>query len=202
MGELDPYNPLAKKNLAESIVSKVLDQNPQELPPAKFEGAGIYLIYYTGDFEPYKPIATANKNRRFALPIYVGKAVPAGARKGGIGLNTPHGDALYKRLSKHRESIESAASTLKISDFRCRWLVVDEVFITLGETMLISHFKPLWNLVVDGFGNNPPGGKRVTGKKPMWDVIHPGRAWADKMPITTTPQVILAKIKEHFLTAV
>lgn len=193
-----PYNPLAKKNLAESIVSTVLLQEPKGLPPQKFEGAGIYLIYYTGDFEPYKPIKTANKNGKFTLPIYVGKAVPAGARKGGMGLDTPHGDALFKRLSKHAESIKSATSTLKISDFHCRWLVVDEVFITLGESMLISHFKPLWNSVLEGFGNNTPGGKRFTGKRPTWDVLHPGRAWAEKMPAAVTAQTILRKIEEHF----
>jgi Eco29kI restriction endonuclease len=194
----NPYNPLAKKNLAESIVSKVLLQEPSELPPNSFAGAGIYLIYYTGDFAPYKPITLANKNGKLNLPIYVGKAVPAGARKGGMGLDTPHGDALYKRLSKHADSIRAAKSTLNLSDFQCRWLVVDEVFITLGESMLISHFKPLWNSVLEGFGNNTPGVKRFTGKRPTWDVIHPGRAWAERMPADVNVQTILQKIKEHF----
>jgi hypothetical protein len=192
-----PYNPLAKANLAESIVSKVLLQEPSELPPQKFEGAGIYLIYYTGDFEPYKPIKAANRNGKFNLPIYVGKAVPAGARKGGLGLDTPHGDALYKRLSKHADSIRAAKTTLDLSDFHCRWLVVDEVFITLGESMLISHFKPLWNSVLEGFGNNTPGVKRFTGKRPTWDIIHPGRTWAEKMPADVNIQSVLQRIKQH-----
>ena len=192
------FNPLAKKNLAESIVSKVLLQEPSELPPKSFAGAGIYLIYYTGDFAPYKPITLANKNGKLNLPIYVGKAVPAGARKGGMGLDTPHGEALCKRLSKHADSIRAAKSTLNLSDFQCRWLVVDEVFITLGESMLISHFKPLWNSVLEGFGNNTPGVKRFSGKRPTWDVIHPGRAWAERMPADVNVQTILQKIKEHF----
>ncbi|MFA5192195.1 MAG: Eco29kI family restriction endonuclease [Verrucomicrobiia bacterium] len=197
MHEPTPYNPLAKRNLAESIVSKLLHQVPQELPPPQFVGAGIYLIYYTGDFKAYGPVTSANRNRKFAQPIYVGKAVPPGARKGGLGLDTPHGNALYKRLSKHAESIE-ATKNLSLADFRCRWLVVDEVFITLGETMLISHFKPLWNLVVDGFGNNPPGGGRAEGKKPMWDVIHPGRAWAAELTAAVTEAQVFALIKQHF----
>jgi hypothetical protein len=112
-------------------------------------------------------------------------------------LDTPHGNALCKRLSEHAESIE-VAKNLSLADFRCRWLVVDEVFIPLGETLLISHFKPLWNLVVDGFGNHPPGGGRAKGKKPMWDVIHPGREWATELNAAVTEAQVFALIKEHF----
>jgi hypothetical protein len=68
----------------------------------------------------------------------------------------------------------------------------------LGETLLISHYKPLWNLVVDGFGNHPPGGGRAKGKKPMWDVIHPGRKWAENLGSLVTVESVLALIKHHF----
>ncbi|MBP7826709.1 MAG: Eco29kI family restriction endonuclease [Verrucomicrobia bacterium] len=197
MEDPTPYNPLAKKNLAASIISRLLCQKPWEMPPPKFAGAGVYLIYYTGGFEAYEPLSRANRNGRFAQPIYVGKAVPAGARKGGEGLDTPHGEALYKRLCKHSESLKSARN-LAVTDFKCRWLVVDEVFITLGETMLISHFKPLWNLVVEGFGNNPPGGGRAKGKKPMWDIIHPGRAWAEELSAAMSSETVLSLIARHF----
>ena len=196
MDEPTPYNPLTKRNLAASIVTKLLHQEPQEIPPAKFLGAGIYLIYYTGDFPAYHGIAKVNRDGRFVQPLYVGKAVPAGARKGGQGLDTPHGSALHKRLAEHGESI-SLATNLKLSDFRCRWLVVDEVFIPLGEAMLISHYKPLWNLVVDGFGNHHPGGGRAKGKKPMWDVIHPGRGWATQLDAAVTEADVFAKIQHH-----
>jgi hypothetical protein len=47
MEDPSPYNPLAKRNLAASIVSKLLNQDPQELPPTNFPGAGLYLLYYT-----------------------------------------------------------------------------------------------------------------------------------------------------------
>jgi hypothetical protein len=194
-----PYNPLAKRHLAASIVSKLLQQEPHQLPPAEFVGAGIYLIYYTGDFPAYAQIAAANRNKRFAQPLYVGKAVPAGARKGGQGLDTPHGNALYNRLSEHAESIE-AAKNLELSDFRCRWLVVDEVFIRLGETLLISHYKPLWNLVVEGFGNHDPGSGRGKGKKPLWDIIHPGRAWANNLTAAVTAENVLVLVKQHLQT--
>lgn len=198
MEEAAPYNPLSKRNLAASIVSKLLHQAPQELPPPSFIGAGIYILYYIGTFEPYRPISDANQEERFAQPIYVGKAIPAGGRKGVEGFDTPHGHALCRRLSEHSESLKSA-NNLEIKDFRCRWLVVDEVFIPLGESLLISHFKPLWNVVVDGFGNHPPGGGRAKGKKPIWDVLHPGRGWAEHLEAAVTCDQVLELIKAHFL---
>ena len=197
MEDTRPYNPLTKRNLAESIVTELLKQEVKELPPERFVGAGIYAIYFTGAFPPYEPIANANRDSRYSQPIYVGKAVPAGSRKGGSGLESPLGTALHKRMSEHAESI-SAAKNLKLVDFQCRWLVVDEVFIPLGETLLISHYKPLWNLVVDGFGNHPPGGGRTQGKKSMWDVLHPGRSWADHLSASVTQEQILDLIRHHW----
>lgn len=196
---LDPYNPLAKRSLASSVVAKLLRQEPEVLPPPEFQGAGIYLLYYTGDFKAYQPIATANAGNKFSQPIYVGKAVPAGSRTGGLGLDTPHGRALCNRLVEHGESI-AATANLKIEDFRCRWLVVDEVFIPLGETLLISHFRPLWNLILVGFGNHPPGKGRKGGKKPLWDVLHPGRQWAKNLKASATSDQVLVQIAQHFNT--
>jgi hypothetical protein len=198
MSENDkPYNPLEKRNLAESIVAKLLLQTPRMLPPVSFTGAGIYLIYYTGQFEPYAPISEANRADSLPHPIYVGKAIPVGARKGADGFDIPHGNVLYKRLSEHSESIASVTN-LNLADFRCRWLVVDEVFIPLGESLLISHFKPLWNVVVDGFGNHAPGSGRAKGKKPLWDILHPGRKWAAQLTAATTQEAILDRIRTHF----
>jgi hypothetical protein len=200
MDESAPYNPLSKRNLAASIVSKLLNQPPEELPPPRFPGAGIYLIYYTGEFLPYAKIAAANKNKRFAQPIYVGKAIPSGGRKGIEGFDVPQGHALSNRLREHEVSI-SVARNINLSDFRCRWLVVDEVFIPLGETLLISHFKPLWNIIVEGFGNHPVGKGRVTGKKPTWDVLHPGRPWAEALVGACTYEDVVQRITNHLQTA-
>jgi hypothetical protein len=191
-----PYNPLSKRNLAGSIVSKLLHQPPEEMPPPRFPGAGIYLIYYTGGFAPYAKIAAANQKGKFAQPIYVGKAIPAGGRKGLEGFDVPHGHVLSNRISEHADSIR-AAENLSLSDFRCRWLVVDEVFIPLGESLLISHLKPLWNVVVDGFGNHAPGTGRIGGKKPAWDVLHPGRAWARRLQAACTYDEVVARIQSH-----
>ena len=196
MEESAPYNPLSKRNLASSIVSRLLHQPPEEMSPPRFPGAGIYLIYYTGGFAPYAKISAANQKGRFTQPIYVGKAIPKGGRKGLEGFDVPHGHVLCARMKEHSDSI-GEAKNLTLSDFRCRWLVVDEVFIPLGESLLISHFKPLWNVVVDGFGNHPVGAGRISGKKPMWDVLHPGRRWADPLQGASTYEEVLARVRAH-----
>lgn len=114
-----PYNPLDKRNLGESVAGAMLKSEIHPLPPEKFKGAGIYAIYYTGDFEAYKDLSAVNREGKFSRPIYVGKAVPAGARKGGIGLGADPGTALFKRLCEHYyivtmadECISSADTTL------------------------------------------------------------------------------------------
>jgi hypothetical protein len=191
-----PYNPLAKRNLAGSIVSKLLNQEPQALPPSSFPGAGLYVLYYTGPFEAYRKISQANQKDRFRQPIYVGKAIPKGGRKGLDGFDVPHGEALCRRLKEHSESI-TVVRNLELADFRSRWLVVDEVFIPLGESLIISHYKPLWNAVVDGFGNHPPGSGREEGKKPKWDVLHPGRKWADTLQADVTADEVVSLIRNY-----
>jgi DNA mismatch endonuclease Vsr len=143
--------------------------------------------------------------RRERLAVFVDGCFWHGCRwhcrmpKSRIGFDVPHGQALNRRLKKHSDSI-SAVQNLELGDFRCRWLVVDEVFIPLGESLLISHYKPLWNAVVDGFGNHAPGRGRAKGKKPMWDVLHPGRRWAEKLKAACTAEKVLSLIEE-FLTS-
>ena len=113
------------------------------------------------------------------IPIYVGKAVPPGAHKGNFGLDTDPGQALYRRLKEHAESIRRA-SNLNIKDFQCRYLVVDDIWIPLGEALLIAKFAPIWNKIIDGFGNHDPGKGRYQQLRSRWDTLHPGRSWAHK----------------------
>src|SRR5580692_5640544 len=80
-----PYDPLDLRTLDENMVKVVLEQpviSLEGLTP--FEGSGIYVIYYTGDFPPYAPIADANRNGGWERPIYVGEATRKGGRKGGV----------------------------------------------------------------------------------------------------------------------
>jgi hypothetical protein len=178
-----PYNPLEKVNLGISVAEAMLSQDAMplsELPV--FSGAGIYALYYHGDFAAYGKLAYLNRTQGASVPIYVGKAIPEGGRKGGAlpaSLSSGRATrALYKRLTEHAESIRT--TNLSIQDFSCRYLVVDDIWIPLGESLLITRFAPLWNLLVDGFGNHDPGKGRYNGLAPKWDVLHPGRIWASR----------------------
>jgi hypothetical protein len=157
MSDINSYNPLAKENLGRSVADALLELPCQPLKSEKrFVGAGIYAIYYTGDFKPYEKIRRRNQNDNFEQPIYVGKAVPPGSRKGNFGLDGDPGPALFKRLNEHAESINQAKN-LKLSDFFRRALVVDDIWIPLGESLLIARYSPIWNKLNDGFGNHTPG---------------------------------------------
>ncbi|MGE4130250.1 MAG: Eco29kI family restriction endonuclease [Bdellovibrionales bacterium] len=191
-----PYNPLDKHNLGKSIAESMLASDVQPLPPSNFEGAGIYAIYYVGDFTPYKALKEKNLKENYSAPIYVGKAVPAGARRGGLGLDAKPGKVLFNRLADHAASIEQAKN-LKLRDFKCRYLTVDDIWIPLGESLLIEMFHPLWNHKIDGFGNHDPGAGRHKGKRSAWDVIHPGRSWADRLqPNPKSQEAWLKEVKE------
>ena len=107
MDSLKPYNPLDKKNLGVSVAEAMLTQPISRLPPEQFIGAGIYAIYYAGDFEHYQLIAAENREDKWLRPIYVGKAIPKGGRKGGLGLDAPAGTVLHRRLSEYRHHLKS-----------------------------------------------------------------------------------------------
>ena len=194
-----PFNPLDKRNLGESVADALVLSNPEILPPGPFIGAGVYAIYYTGAFAAYERLVEQNRNSKLSCPIYIGKAVPPGARKGGLGVEVDHGQALYKRLAEHAESIK-AAHNLNIEDFCCRFLVVDDIWIPLAESMLIERFKPVWNSVIDGFGNHDPGKGRYQGMAPQWDCLHPGRAWAERLqPCASTAAQLLERVEGYLI---
>jgi hypothetical protein len=180
--QIIPFNPLDKKNLGASVAEALVGRKAQPLGElTSFVGVGIYAIYYHGPFAAYKKISKPNQVDLAdpAIPIYVGKAVPAGARKGNALADPLRSKALFSRLSEHAESVRLAPN-LSIEDFSCRYLIVDEIWIPLGESLMIAKFAPLWNSLIDGFGNHDPGSGRYAGFRPRWDVLHPGRVWADK----------------------
>jgi hypothetical protein len=176
-----PFNPLDTKNLAIAVTKALLEKTARRLDAlSPFRGAGIYAIYYSGPFPAYRPIAAENPERQHPKwPIYVGKAIPPGGRRGAFNLAATDTTALFGRLREHAESV-TAAENLRVQDFSCRFLVVQDLWIPLAEGLLISHFAPVWNTLVDGFGNHDPGSGRYNGLRPRWDVLHPGRAWAIK----------------------
>jgi len=177
--KVPPFNPLDKRNLGESVADAILLRPVVPLPPPPFIGAGIYAIYYVGDFPVYLNLSKRNTNGKFVWPIYVGKAVPAGARKGGFGLGEDPGQVLFSRLREHAGSIQEAKN-LKLEHFYCRFLVVEDIWIPLAESLLIGKFSPPWNHKIDGFGNHDPGKGRHKQQRSAWDALHPGRSWAEK----------------------
>ena len=163
----------------------------------QFEGAGIYVIYYKGSFAPYRRMAARNATEP-TWPIYIGKAVPSGARTGRALFSEVTGRFLHNRLREHADSIR-AVENLDVADFDCRYLSVDDIWIPLAETPLIVRFKPIWNQALDGFGNHDPGSGRYNGLRPLWDVLHPGRPWAVRCRERTDTADELAKRMRAFL---
>lgn len=193
-----PYNPLAKFNLAKSIEGELLNGAVRPLTTMEsLQGAGVYAIYYCGIYPSYKKIAAENINGRYAQPIYIGKAIPKGGRKGGLMGDVSRSRALADRLRQHATSIEEA-SNLNVRDFFVRHLVVDDIWIPLGENILIETFKPIWNRALDGFGNKDPGRRRAKQFKSPWDVVHPGRKFAEKLADGgMTPEFLNQRIADY-----
>lgn len=191
-----PFNPLDKRNLGESVAEAMIEGPVHHLPPERFVGAGIYAIYYVGDFEPYRELSVRNREGRFERPIYVGKAVPPGARKGGFGLGEEPGEVLSNRLKQHYQSVQ-AAENLNENDFFCRYLVVEDIWIPLAESLLIEKFQPVWNRILDGFGNHDPGGGRGEQRRSSWDEVHRGRGWAEHLnPCASSKEELLDAVRD------
>jgi len=181
MDEHAPYDPLDYGNLTINLVRELMGRGPFTLPlKESFPGPGVYALFYKGNYAPYAPFVSPDASR----PIYVGKAVQPGARKGSPPTSEGH-TSLFGRIKEHVQSI-SAAKNLKLEDFECRYLVVVPLWITMAERFLIEHYRPLWNVCIEGFGLHDPGSGRRQGEASWWDALHPGRAWADKQVRTRT----------------
>lgn len=169
-------------------------------PPEAFLGTGVYALYYIGQNPLYKRYAELNR-LAYGHPIYVGKAVPKGWRQARSSDNAlTQSRELIGRLREHSRSILLGAG-LTLEDFMCRFVIFeDEASDIIGviEAALIKLNRPLWNTTVDGFGNHDPGSGRYEQAKSDWDVIHEGRAWADKCNgVHTEKNVIIANMSLH-----
>ena len=179
---LQQFNPLSNLNLGKSIANALNNSPLLPLGGLKpFIGAGVYAIYFkSADPNAFYHAYSVVNQPTCEHPIYVGKAIPPGGRKGIDFAAETQGTALFKRLGEHAASIKDATN-LHLSDFWCRFLCLDSIWIPLGETLIISQYAPLWNIYMDGFGNHDPGSGRRHQKRSDWDMIHPGRAWAAKL---------------------
>jgi hypothetical protein len=163
------------------------------LPPAEtFLGTGVYALYY---------IAELNR-LAYSYPIYVGKAVPKGWRQSRISDSAINQSReLCNRLKEHSRNIAVGAD-LTLDEFQCRFTIFEDEssdMISTIEAALIKLSQPLWNVAIDGFGNHDPGKGRYEQAKSDWDVIHPGRIWAERCNgIPKAESVIVANIERHF----
>lgn len=169
-------------------------------PPVSFLGRGVYAIYYIGSNPLYARYAELNRTA-YDFPIYVGKAVPKGWRQSRASDNPDNQSReLCSRLRQHHNGLKLAPN-LTADDFMCRFVIFEHTgsdMISTVEAALIKLNRPLWNTVVDGFGNHDPGSGRYEQSRSDWDVIHPGRRWAEKCKgVHKTKTAILAKVKTH-----
>jgi len=158
-----------------------------------FYGAGVYAIYYRGDFEPYRALSGTEH------PIYVGKADPDPSAKKDV---VSQGPKLSARLQEHAKSIRQAHSSIKIEDFDCRFLIVQTGFQKTAEDYLIKLFKPIWNSetkICFGLGKHGDSATTRVNKRSPWDTLHPGRKWADStLENQKTYENIVELIGDHF----
>lgn len=92
----------------------------------------------------------------------------------------------------------SEASNLRIEDFHFRSLTIDDIWIPLGENMMIDLYRPIWNVVIDGFGNKTPGVRRPQHRS-SWDVLHPGRRFAERLADGgMTPETLVSRLENYF----
>jgi Eco29kI restriction endonuclease. len=177
--------------------AKFFDMTPRIKlpPPSRFQGSGVYALYYSGDFSHYQALSDLFADGS-EIPIYVGKAVPPGWRTArSTALGSPD---LFRRLNEHAKSIQQT-SNLKIEHFTCRFIILAEQegdLVVPLEAKLIRLYKPLWNNAVDGFGNHDPGSGRDNQAKSEWDVLHKGRNWATRLKGSSPKKSkIIAKVK-------
>jgi hypothetical protein len=179
--ELHTFRSSKFRSVVEEAIEFFQGTPVHQLPPSdRFVGCGVYALYYLGDYELYAKIAHVNQVS-CSLPIYIGKAVPPGWR--AARMTSVERRSLYSRLREHARNVQWVHN-LAVDHFGCRFIVLKDVesdLIVPVEAALIRKYRPLWNSVVDGFGNHDPGSGRYNQARSEWDVLHPGRPWADKL---------------------
>ena len=65
---------------------------------------------------------------------------------------------------------------------------------------MIERFRPVWNLVIDGFGNKDPGTGRSAQKKSPWDVLHSGRKFASGLTggVKLSEEGLRGKLRDYY----
>ena len=167
--------------ITEDIARRLLANGPFCLTSAKdcsFSGSGVYCL--EGPVPLHEPLWGI---------LYIGKSQHKGRRK---GLDTEGGCALSGRLKRHLRSITQ--TSINPEDVNFRFLVLPTQWVSFAEHKLIELFRPVWNVCLDGFGNNPQGSRRATQESSAWDTWYPGRV------VGTIPRdrdLVLKRLEEH-----
>lgn len=161
-------------NLAKFFAFSFINQARRKLDQlthSKFQGSGVYAIYYVGNSESsYAPLSSTES------PIYVGKATPQHPFAQDAA---QQGFTLFKRLGEHARNINR--TNLGLSDFEYRAVTVQSGMEAAVEDFLIRLFKPIWNKEVKicfGIGKHGDSASTRRNKRSPWDTLHPGRNWA------------------------
>ncbi|NJA88072.1 Eco29kI family restriction endonuclease [Rhodocyclus tenuis] len=176
---MEPFDPLAVENVGVTLAVELLEQPLYPLPPEeKMPGAGVYALYYSGSHPAYSRLVEMDKEKGgWKYPVYIGSAVRENAKQGFSPRPTSQA-RLWTRLSHHAASILEVQNAgvdpdFKLQDFKCRFLMLNDAYITLAESVLIATFRPAWNGM--GLGSKVVGGPRMSGRASLWDSLHPGR---------------------------
>jgi hypothetical protein len=169
--DLTPYDPmgaLVREKLILAHARQLLKVGPfalNDLPQRRFNGEGVYALFYHGDLDIYAQL----KSPGSTCLIYGGRA-------------DGRPDALYDRLTQHYRSLTQTG--LGPHNFTWRHLVLPDTLLDI-ERALIDLFQPLWNKCLIGFGarhhhedNRRNGSERAS----LWDTLHPGRTGAGRNP--------------------
>jgi hypothetical protein len=184
---VDPNDP---KFQAVVLALRLIQEERHQLSElAPFYSSGVYALYYTGPLLPYAPIAGSE------TPIYVGKADPDRVSVSPI----EQGIRLYTRLAEHLKNIEKVG--LDPEHFEYRYLPLGDGSQVSVEKVLIDFFKPVWNNeggCLSGFGKHGDNASTRANKRSSWDVLHPGRIWAEKSEPKKSHNEVLSDVAGHF----
>ncbi|MFF2189719.1 Eco29kI family restriction endonuclease [Streptomyces sp. NPDC058155] len=183
------FNPLRRENLIRSVASALSAVAPVPLEDLsrKFDGLGVYALYYVGPNPLYRPVSQSSCE----TPVYIGRAERGGTRLSGA---EGRSDILWMRLERHRRTLRRAID-LAPEDFRVRHLLTDDLFIAGAEQLAIKDHLPVWNVALPGFGKHVSRG--FADRTPPWYILHHGAVLDRAAPAAEDIEVWTRRVRHH-----
>jgi len=188
------FDPMDTKHVTAAVCQELERQPLIPLDPliGRFDGYGLYAIYYHGQTVPLYRRLSGLK-----IPVYVGQALSHNSAT-GAAVRDPR--PLWGRIRDHHASIDS--SDLPAAEFSVRLLRLPDVHADLGENGLRVFYKPVWNAILRGFGSHEQGSSTRHGARSKWDTVHPGRSrtfGADKYDRNELIQLVREHIRAEIV---